>query len=531
VRRLPKAQVGRSRRTTPRTGEPDHMGKGGSVSAKERIAMSEDAPVNTGVAPWPDVASARDAVRRMQTKLHHWAGIDSSRRFGDLFNLVHDPAFLLVAWDRVAHNTGARSAGVDGVTVAQIEKDTGVQAFLEQIRRTLRSGGYEPELVRQVKIPKGPGKVRTLGVSTVADRVVQASLKLVLEPIFEADFSPCSYGFRPNRRAHDAIAEIHMLATHGYHWVLEADVQACFDELGHTPIMDRLRRRIKDKRVCSLVKAFLKAGVMTTFGEQEESPTGAPQGGILSPLIANIALSVLDDHFDQQWNQDMGTTSQREWRRKKGRGTWKLIRFADDFVVVVHGERRHAAALREQVAAVIAPLGLRLSPEKTRVVHVDDGFDFLGFHIRRQRKRGTQKFYVYTTPSRKAVKAIKAKVSEMTYRSTRHRPVREMIADVNTVLRGWANYFRYGVSKAVFGAVDRHAWWRMVAWLRRKHKRRTHRVGMIEIRRRFCDHGWRLAHDGTVLTGASSIAVTRYRYRGARIPTPWTPNPAAATSG
>jgi len=151
----------------------------------------------------------------------------------------------------------------------------------------------------------------------------------VLEPIFEADFSPCSYGFRPNRRAHDAIAEIHQFTTHGYHWVLEADVQACFDELGHTPIMDRLRRRIKDKRVCALVKAFLKAGVMTTSGDQEESPTGAPQGGILSPLIANIALSVLDDHFDQQWNRDMGTTSQREWRRKKGRGTWKLIRFAD----------------------------------------------------------------------------------------------------------------------------------------------------------------------------------------------------------
>jgi RNA-directed DNA polymerase len=180
------------------------MGKGGSVSAKERIAMSEDAPVNTGVAPWPDVASARDAVRRMQTKLHHWAGIDSSRRFGDLFNLVHDPAFLLVAWDRVAHNTGARSAGVDGVTVAQIEKNTGVQAFLEQVRQTLKSGGFEPELVRQVKIPKSPGKVRTLGVSTVADRVVQASLKLVLEPIFEADCAPRGAGFtgrgaRPRR--------------------------------------------------------------------------------------------------------------------------------------------------------------------------------------------------------------------------------------------------------------------------------------------------------------------------------------------
>jgi RNA-directed DNA polymerase len=182
----------------------------------------------------------------------------------------------------VAHNTGARSAGVDGVTVAQIERNAGVQAFLEDIRQALKSGGFEPDLVRQVTIPKGPGKFRTLGVSTVADRVVQASLKLVLEPIFETDFSPCSYGFRPNRRAHDAIADVHMFATHGYHWVLEADIQACFDQIGHTPIMDRLRRRIKDKRVCALVKAFLKTGVMTTLGDEEESPTGTPQGSLCS---------------------------------------------------------------------------------------------------------------------------------------------------------------------------------------------------------------------------------------------------------
>ena len=190
--------------------------------------MSEDAPVNAGAAMWLDLGSARVVVRRMQTKLHRWAGAEGSRRFGDLFNLVYDPAFLLVAWDRVAHNTGARSAGVDGVTVAQIERDTGVRAFLEQIRQMLMSGGFEPEPVRQVEIPKGPGKVRTLGVSTVADRVVQASLKLVLEPIFEADFSPCSYGFRPNRRAHDAIAEIHQFTTHGYHvepWLAQAAAQ------------------------------------------------------------------------------------------------------------------------------------------------------------------------------------------------------------------------------------------------------------------------------------------------------------------
>ena len=290
--------------------------------------------------------------------------------------------------------------------------------------------------------------------------------------------------------------------------------------------MERLRRRIKDKRVCALVKAFLKSGIMTTLGEREESTTGTQQGGILSPLIANIALSALDDHFDQQWHQDMGTVHQRVRRRRQGLGTWKLIRFADDFVIVVHGQRRHAEALREEVAGVIAPLGLLLSPGKTRVVHVDDGFDFLGQHIRRQRKRGTQKYYVYTRPSRKAVKAIKEKVSAMTYRSTRNQDVDDLLRRVSRVLAGWANYHRHAVSKATFSAVDAHAWRRIVRWIRLKHDG----LAMRQLRRRFCDNGWRLAHNGTVFTGAANVTVTRYRYRGDQIPTPWTANPAAITN-
>jgi RNA-directed DNA polymerase len=504
------------------------MGKGGSVSVKEDSAMSQDAPVNSGAAAWPETESARAAVARMQTKLHRWAGEDTSRRFGDLFNLVYSPAFLVVAWQRVASSKGARTAGVDGLTVGQAIRDTGVEAFLDQIRTAVRSDRYEPAPVRQVKIPKGGGKFRTLGISTVADRVVQASLKLVLEPIFEADFQPCSYGFRPNRRAHDAIAEIHMLAAHGYHWVVEADVRACFDELGHTPILDRLRHRIKDKRVVALVRAFLKTGVMTTLGDREETPTGTPQGAILSPLIANIALSALDDHFTTRWRQDMGDRIQRAKRRRHGQANYKLIRFADDFVVIVHGERQHAEELRGQLADLLAPLGLQLSEAKTRVVHIDEGFDFLGTHIRRQRKRGTRKSYVYTKPSKKSIKEVKRKVSVATYRSTRHRPVEEMIDEVGQVLRGWANYHRHGVSKSVFAAVDSHAWWRLVSWLRRKHKRKRSRIGLREVRRRFCDRGWRLAHNGTVFTGAASVTVTRYRYRGDRIPTPWATRPAAS---
>ncbi|MEV6984256.1 reverse transcriptase domain-containing protein [Sphaerisporangium sp. NPDC051017] len=312
-------------------------------------------------------------------------------------------------------------------------------------------------------------------------------------------------------------------------WILEADIKACFDEISHIALMKRFRARIKDKRLCALVKAFLKSGVLTEFGDREETLTGTPQGGILSPLLANIALSELDDHFERQRNEKMGTQGWRRSRRRRGLGNWRLVRYCDDFVFVVDGERHHAEELRQQVAAVLAPVGLRLSPEKTRVVHIDEGFDFLGFHIRRMRKRGTQKHYVYTTPSKKAIQAIKDKVRAKTYRSTLHWDLDKLIISLNRSLRGWANYFRYGVSKATFNDIDWFTWGRLMRWIRRKYKHGNRRIGMPELRRRFCDQGWRFAYNGAVLTGASSVAVTRYRYRGETIPTPWTPTPATVT--
>jgi RNA-directed DNA polymerase len=493
--------------------------------------MSEGALVNTGAVCWPDPVLASVAVRSMQSKLHRWAGEDPSRRFGDLFNLVYDPAFLVAAWERVSASKGAKTAGIDKVTAAWVETVIGVGVFLGQIRDLLKSGRFRPVEVRQVMIPKGnTGKFRKLGIPTIADRVVQASLKSVLEPIFEADFRPCSYGFRPIRRPHDAIAEIHHLASapRNYHWVLECDIRACFDEISHTALVERLRVRIKDKRVCALVKAFLKSGVLTELGDREESPTGTPQGGILSPLLANIALSALDDHFARQWQQEMGTGKQRSKRKRNGHGNWKLIRYADDFVLMVSGDRHHAEALREEVAAVLAPLGLHLAPEKTHTVHIDEGFVFLGHLIRRQRKPGTRRHYVYTRPSKKAIASIKDKVKTKTYRSTRHMDLDKMITRLSRSLAGWANYFRCGVSKAVFSSVDSHAWGRLMRWIRAKYAGR-HRLGMNELRRRFCDQGWRFAHNGAVFTGASSVTVKRYRYRGSKIPTPWTPKLEAAT--
>jgi RNA-directed DNA polymerase len=216
----------------------------------------------------------------MQTKLHQWAAADSGRRFDDVFNLVYDPAFLVVAWDRVRENKGGRTAGVDGTAPRSVAPEN-VQGLLARLRECVKSGGFAPERVKQKSIPKTNGKVRKLGIPTMADRIIQASLKLVLEPIFEAGFQPSSYGFRPRRRAQDAIAEIHFYASHGYEQVFEADITACFDEIDHTALMGKVRERIADKRVLGLVRAFLKADILTEDGVRLATLTGTPQGGIL----------------------------------------------------------------------------------------------------------------------------------------------------------------------------------------------------------------------------------------------------------
>ncbi|MER7820889.1 reverse transcriptase domain-containing protein, partial [Streptomyces sp. NPDC096153] len=261
--------------------------------------MPKDALPNGGALVEEASVGPRQRVSEMQAKLHRWAAADEGRRFDDLFNFVHDPATLMVAFDRVAGNRGARSAGVDGLTAGDVEVRIGVPGFLDDLRAQLKSGTFRPLPVREKEIPKpgDSGKVRRLGIPVIADRVVQAALKLVLEPIFEADFKPVSYGFRPRRRAQDAIAEIQHMGTHGYRWVLDADIAACFDEIDHVALMGRVRARIKDKKVLALVKAFLKAGVLTELGEVKDTPAGTPQGGIISPLMANVALSMLDEHL------------------------------------------------------------------------------------------------------------------------------------------------------------------------------------------------------------------------------------------
>ena len=483
--------------------------------------MSEDTGVNVPVS-WPSRESAGPRVQKMQTKLHQWATADSGRRFDDLFNLVHDPATLMVAFDRVAGNAGANTAGVDRATVRHIREQVGVETFLNDIRVRLRAREFRPSPVRERMIPKSGGKLRRLGIPTVTDRVVQAALKLVLEPIFEADFVPVSYGFRPNRRAHDAIADIHLFATKGYRWVLDADIEACFDRIDHTALLDRVRGRIKDKRVLALVKAFLKAGILTELGEHQNTNTGTPQGGILSPLLANIALSVLDEHFDRQWRS--WSQEHRATRRRRGLGTWRLVRYADDFVVLVNGTRGNVEQVREQAAAVLEPMGLQLSPAKTQIVHMQDGFDFLGFRIKWMRKRGTDKYYVYTFIADKPVRELKRKIKALTRRLSQQE-FRATLIRINQILRGWANYFRHAVAKHTFARLAAIIWHRVTRWVRHKH-----RMSAKALRHRFHDqHGWKpLVLDGVTLFNIATVTVTRYRWRGYRIPTPWTEHQATA---
>ncbi len=470
-----------------------------------------------GDAPARDLAEAHAWVLHIQTKLHQWAKADPTKRFNDLFNLVCDPATLAVAWDRVKRNRGSRTAGVDGETRWHIEHRRGAEAFLADTRLELRSRTFCPVSVRQRGIPKAGGKVRYLGIPTIRDRVVQMALKLIIEPIFEADFIATSYGFRPGRRAQDAIAEIYHFAQapSNYEYVVEGDIEACFDRIDHASLLARIRCRVGDRRVLALFKAFLKAGVLTEAGEMTDSKMGTPQGGIISPLLANIALSVLDEHFDQAWQDQSRHAGRREYLHHMGRPTYRLIRYADDFVIMVKGTRAQAEALKEEVATVLATaLRLTLSAAKTLVTHIDDGFDFLGFRIQRKPHRG--KRTVYTFPSPDAFKATKRKVKALTRFGTTPLSLRQLLFRLNPLLRGWANYFRHAASKRTFSYLDHFSWWRVARWLWKKHKHPSwKRLRRRELR------DWEIGEDGISLFRPRRVTLERYRYRGSRIPSPW----------
>jgi RNA-directed DNA polymerase len=509
------------------------MAKGPSGFCMYWDCKGKEALVNTGEPlDWPGLFAAEQRVLRMQARLHLWAAEDPGRVFKDLHNLIWHPDFLTVAWDRVRGNKGARTAGVDRVIPAFISDAADVVSFLAEARELVKSRAFTPMPVRERKIPKPgqPGKYRRLGIPVAMDRLVQASLKLVLEPIFEADFKPVSYGFRPGRRAQDAIAEIHAFGSRGYHQVLEADIAACFDEIDHAALLGRVRRRIGDKRVLALVRAFLKSGIMTEGGTYQGTITGTPQGGILSPLLANIALSALDEHFHAKWEAFGPDPRKAAWtranhRRRYGTATCRIVRYADDFVIMVHGSREQAEALREEVSAVLAPLGLRLAEAKTRTCHLDEGLDFPGWHIQRRRKRGTTQMVVYTYPAKKALASVTGKIRAITS-DPRYPALASLLRRLNKVVRGWCSYFRHGVSSATFRYLYSYMWWRVARWLRKRHPR----LGWRALQRRYLTGypAHRPQQDGVQLFNPQDIGITRYRWRGSSIPTPWTSLASAA---
>jgi group II intron reverse transcriptase/maturase len=404
-------------------------------------------------------------VRRLQRRLCGVAKRQPGRRFHALYDRISRRDVLEVAWKRVEGNRG--SAGVDLQTLVEV-RQLGIETFLEGIAAELKAGRYRPKAVLRRYIPKQDGRQRPLGIPTVKDRVVQAATKLVLEPIFEADFAPCSFGFRPKRSACDALEVLREQGKQCNH-VLDADIRNYFEEIDHDKLVKLVEERISDRRVLRLVRQWLRAGVMED-GLVEERLSGTPQGGVISPLLANIYLNVLD----------------RVWTRRYAHvGT--LVRYADDFVVMCRTKARCEEA-EQRVQSILTRLGLKLHPEKTRQVDLSwgqHGFDFLGCELRKvmsgkiweeQRKRV---YYLHRHPSHRSMQRIRDKIRAKTHGGRCHADLREVIGDLNPILRGWGTYFRTGNAARSFNQIDEFVW-RRLRGLRIKRKGRQLRAGEAE---------------------------------------------------
>jgi RNA-directed DNA polymerase len=347
----------------------------------------------------------------------------------------------------------------------------------------------------------------------------------VLEPIFEPDQYCSSYAYRPGRRAQDAVAEIVHFVNSGYQWVVEGDVEACFDNIPHGLVVQQVCTRIADRRVVGLCKTFLRAGVLRELGRVERQPTGTPQGGIISPLFANLALDAFDRHYQAAWADMSRYRRRRRYLRDHGQPTYRLVRYSDDFVLLVMGTREQAEALKEDAAEHLRMLGLNLSQQKTLVTHVDDGFDFLGFRIVR-RHRGSKRPCAFSFPSTENVRRTKRKVKDSTRRHTRNLSLEQVLRAINPILRGMAYYYRHAAAKRTLNHITQFTWWRVARWLYKKHARR----GWRWLRRRYRLNR-PISQGGVTLFNPGAVRIVRYRYRGAKIATPWNTEQHAGYGG
>jgi RNA-directed DNA polymerase len=378
-----------------------------------------------------------EKVRQLQRRLWMCAKQSKTRRFHALYDRIYRSDVLWEAWRRVRSNGGA--AGIDGETIQAIEQ-RGPGEFLAEIEAALRAGRYRPSPVKRRYIPKADGKQRPLGIPTVRDRVAQMAAKIVIEPIFEADFQPSSYGFRPKKSATQALEAIRVAGNRGHNFVVDADIQGYFDNIQRDTLMDLLKERISDRRVLKLIRQWLEAGVMED-GTVRETLAGTPQGGVISPLLANIYLNKLD----------------RIWAARCGE-LGVLVRYADDYVAMCRTESQAKEALR-RIGLVMDRLGLTLHPAKTRLVNLSRGkesFEFLGCTIRKKRsiQRAPSKHFMQRWPSPKATKKLRDRVRELTGKRQSGKDVKQIVAELTPVIRGWGNYFRTGNADREFNKMD-----------------------------------------------------------------------------